>query len=1677
MKSRKVNRFLAILSVCAIVLTSTPLTANAAESVSGNSVKSEAQEDAADGSKLDKSNEEAYTEPVETTDTESSNGEVETSENEGDNVDAETINKELEGQPVTPISTFASTATSLAVSTTGTAVDAVSPVSEGAPAPSASPAASPSASPAATPTATPPASTPTEPAETPKVEVDAKSGLNVYHPIASEFTVDGSVVTGFTPSLSQSYDLISVPGVINSQAAQYGSDFLSGIGRNRKGIIFESGATLTTSAQNLEITYVRFESGSKAVSASSTFKGWRRLESVIGFGEALAAGGNKDVAFDNTFSGCIDLTDVELNIAGITATFNHTFDSVDNVGSIRIKNGNINNISYLNSCSTSVGEAFSDLSVRNVTFSDIVFPSNTTSYLSHAFTNMNGNVIFNNCTSDGNSLLNFDEAYAGSTIARYLTDADSTGSWSWEPGEDYNVGSNGQYNKSLVKITGASAYSAKSMFESALIKNVDLTGFITTDTIALDKMFKGSTFAGITGVESWKLGTPTVDEMFASTRVYFGPKSYLTATLIPSIKRLDWSGVTSANNLFGFVYKGAYTIDYSGMDLSGAEDMSISSLSSFDFITPAKNPSNFVFSKDNVYALKSGSMLGGKALDALAVEGGKVSGTNMPVNTHIYTDYATISITDIASGNLESTPVVPGYKLSEYLDGKILYYQDQSLSQPVSADLVVNGGDNISVYCELANDGVDRDLIDKAEVDFGDNPENIEITLADGSKDKLKDGGADMSIKIESTGDTDDSMVVPSEGVGFAKSAFFNIDLVATIGGATKKVSEISQKATVVLPLPADYTSGDVVVLNYHEGFRKAPIVLAGRVNSADKTVSFETDKFSPYVMLYDEDVETESVVVNIKWSGDVKDKSGRQDITITDTVEYQNGSTLEVSGKYTKDTTKDEGVITLTYPKTLGGSAFKSHSFTDATSIEIENYSVRFDSGTYTYIIDYNGSYRKETVNVTVDYSALSDVDYTKHFNTINSGTGKVGVTLEWKYDDNSTDSNINTFTLASNQRVYTVPIEVVMQKYSGAKFAEYTNIRSSEYSGSNYESVADLENLKVSFNPVGADSFDKTKYNFVVKIVDNNNATKQRPEKLGIDFTAKYGSYTRKKYVEVNLKGISGNVANGNVEFPTTVGGVTMTSLDAGTSTATNIGYSSTWDNNAKLFKYILAGASETDPDPVVTIDPVDVLITFVGDTATARPQNVVVTLVDSKGQNPVTKEIKTTFAAGINSYKESVQRLVNDTYHVSGVSGIDATKYKVEYNGLNITATYNAGSIPATPSYKKTLTINMDDNSNEDGVRPKSMKVTISNNSGSDTVTCDITVGDANSFTMDVDVKNPNDEYKVKSVSGVPDSYEVTMSGMTVTCKHKVEKIQKTFKVEWSGDADNADKTRPGSVQLTIKNGGTTIKTATVSEDTNWSVNVELNKLIKGVEANYTVEGADVSNYSKSESGDTVTYKFTGTLSKDAADAQAKKDGNAVSATSLEGQEPTYDIANFDWIDYANKYPDLKKAFGYNKEALYAHYIRYGIGEGRTATFTGKYATVNEDVLKAYFPDDYKYKTNLSSTNEEYLIGADKTPSTSGGGSSSATDSGNKVTVDEDGNVHTTVKNEDGTTTETVTDKDGNIISVSTYKTGDLRLEDMSTWFIVAGVLMLLLAAVIVLKVVKDDKRKRTVLSMIS
>lgn len=478
------------------------------------------------------------------------------------------------------------------------------------------------------------------------------------------------------------------------------------------------------------------------------------------------------------------------------------------------------------------------------------------------------------------------------------------------------------------------------------------------------------------------------------------------------------------------------------------------------------------------------------------------------------------------------------------------------------------------------------------------------------------------------------------------------------------------------------------------------------------------------------------------------------------------------------------------------------------------------------------------------------------------------------------------------------------------------------------------------------------------------------------------------------------------------------------------------------------------------IQTVYPVT--IKFNGDSAdkTKRPTSLTVTwTATTNTSNTVstgTANVNITNASDSFSQNITIPDTTGEQRTVT-FTGPVLEGYNMNVNGSTITYTYNVKNATNT-SYE----IIFDDEDNKSGRRPAELTVTFADTTNSsNTITSKLTI--AENTTTKVKTYKGNisipagTTYAITKVETLPEGYKASISGLSATLKYTPEKINKTFKIEWKNDVEDV---RPSSVTVKVKSGDIEGATLTLKKDTNWAASTDLLKYIKGVEASWTAEASSVTNYSASVSGETITMTYTGTLT------EAQKE--AINATDKDGskeEEQLYDFEKFDWIDYANRYPDVKKAFGYNKEALYAHYIHYGIAEGRIATWTGKYENVNEDILKAYFPNDYKYKVENTSSADQMLEDM-------GGGTSNSTNSSDKsnVTVDENGNTIIKTDNGDGTTTETVIDKDGNVVQTKTYATGDNRMASM-TWIYFAIIAVALCLGVVCYRDfrVSDKNRK--------
>lgn len=490
-----------------------------------------------------------------------------------------------------------------------------------------------------------------------------------------------------------------------------------------------------------------------------------------------------------------------------------------------------------------------------------------------------------------------------------------------------------------------------------------------------------------------------------------------------------------------------------------------------------------------------------------------------------------------------------------------------------------------------------------------------------------------------------------------------------------------------------------------------------------------------------------------------------------------------------------------------------------------------------------------------------------------------------------------------------------------------------------------------------------------------------------------------------------------------------------------------------------YRFTGGSSTPVNTDYTLT-----VKFVGDTDAVRPKTVNIPWTanytdGTKSTGTTTVNVTGTTTTAVQSIpsKNGASTLNFVDWNPSAVSG-----YTITRNGLSFTYTYTSGE-QSDLSY----TVKFDDENNKAGKRPESLTITLKDSTdASKTVSATLRIENPTTTTTtdyQGTVKIPQGaKYEMKEVTSLPSGYKAEYSGTTATLKYTPETIEKTYKVEFKNDVESV---RPSSVSIKVKSGDTEAATLSVSKDTNWSATTKLSKYLKGVEAAYT-PSAEVSNYSTSVNGETITLTYTGTLTE-----EQKKEAEDKSKTDEEKEKEKEDLYNFDkfdWIDYANKYPDVKKAFGYNKEALYAHYIHYGIAEGRIATFTGKYENVNEDILKAYFPNDYKYKTDVDKTGIDEML--------EGNGSGSNSSSNTTITQNEDGTTTIRTKNADGTITEKILDADGNVLSTRTYATGDIRTDSLM-WiilaiFLVAGGLV----GVLGFDMRKDKKRDMALMNMI-
>ena len=188
--------------------------------------------------------------------------------------------------------------------------------------------------------------------------------------------------------------------------------------------------------------------------------------------------------------------------------------------------------------------------------------------------------------------------------------------------------------------------------------------------------------------------------------------------------------------------------------------------------------------------------------------------------------------------------------------------------------------------------------------------------------------------------------------------------------------------------------------------------------------------------------------------------------------------------------------------------------------------------------------------------------------------------------------------------------------------------------------------------------------------------------------------------------------------------------------------------------------------------------------------------------------------------------------------------------------------------------------DDNDNQDGLRPVSIKVRLYAN-GTEVDSKDVTEANGWAYSFDdLDKYADGSEIEYKITEDTVDGYEKEVTGYNVTNTHVPEKI--TFKATkvWN-DNDNQDGIRPASIKVYLYKNNELFKTAVISDANNWTYSFdELDRYADGSEISYkivedTVNGYDTEiNYDEIDENNIISSTITNTHTPEKIDIDINK-----------------------------------------------------------------------------------------------------------------------------------------------------------------------------------------------------------
>ena len=195
------------------------------------------------------------------------------------------------------------------------------------------------------------------------------------------------------------------------------------------------------------------------------------------------------------------------------------------------------------------------------------------------------------------------------------------------------------------------------------------------------------------------------------------------------------------------------------------------------------------------------------------------------------------------------------------------------------------------------------------------------------------------------------------------------------------------------------------------------------------------------------------------------------------------------------------------------------------------------------------------------------------------------------------------------------------------------------------------------------------------------------------------------------------------------------------------------------------------------------------------------------------------------------------------------------------------YNLTNKRTTDETSVTVTKSWNDNNNQDGIRPDSIKVQLYANGSAvgDAVALNADNKWTTSFTgLPLKADGKDIVYTVKEVDDVK-GYTTTIDdsnkgNVVITNTHTPELTQVNGAKTWD-DKDNQDGVRPDSIKVNLLADGTPVDSKTVTADDNWSYSfVDLPKFNNGKAIVYTITEDSVAGYSTKVDGNDLTNTRT-------------------------------------------------------------------------------------------------------------------------------------------------------------------------------------------------------------------------